>query len=167
MDGLIASLVDYWPSAEVQAWIIATYATSLRSSMFTGFLTLSGFLLSATTFIVIQMKKEVYDQEYYLDRWKQQKDLGTEKPLYGPLRCMSRLLVVTITMSLSASLSHITIGLIASFVTVLICYILSIVVLVAVAFVLYLISQNLRMWFDDMETAAQKRLSELQGRPSK
>src|SRR5262245_31540304 len=44
------------------------YARNLRGSLFTGFLTLSGFLLSAKTFIVVKMKESLYEQDFYTRR---------------------------------------------------------------------------------------------------
>jgi hypothetical protein len=44
------------------------YAANLRTGLFSGFLTLAGFLLTAMTLTVIQIKKELCDRKGYLNR---------------------------------------------------------------------------------------------------
>ena len=64
------SLADFiWLSPGTTRRIYDFYASNLRGSFFTGFLALGGFLMSAKTFIIVNMKKEVYDsaaiKQYY------------------------------------------------------------------------------------------------------
>ena len=116
------SLWVHLPSPEFQNWAIESYVKAMRASMFTGFLTLSGFLLSATTFVIIQMKKEVYEQPYYLERCRKQRKFGKCQPVYAPLRRLSRVLICAIALSLMASLIQVTVGLYETFFAVIICY---------------------------------------------
>jgi hypothetical protein len=47
--------------------LVRFYGENIRGSLFTGFLTLGGFLLSLKTFIIVKMKENVYDDERYID----------------------------------------------------------------------------------------------------
>ncbi|MCK6586798.1 MAG: hypothetical protein L6Q76_04345, partial [Polyangiaceae bacterium] len=69
------------------------YAHSMRGSLFTGFLTLSGFLFSVNTFIVVNMKKELYDHVSYFEKVTRLQGVNPNLTFYGPLRRLSRLLL--------------------------------------------------------------------------
>jgi hypothetical protein len=153
-------LLNYVLTNEFQTWAIDAYVRAMRGSMFTGFLTLSGFLLTATTFVVIQMKRELYDQPFYLERCRKQRRFGKGEPVYAPLRRLSRVLIVAICLSLLASASQLTIGLRETFTAVVFCYAIAIFALVGVAWVLFLMSQNLKAWFDDLDGISERLLSQ-------
>jgi len=162
MDALFAAIGSFWThlqSQEFQTWAVDSYVKAMRASMFTGFLTLSGFLLSATTFVIIQMKKEVYGEQFYLDRCRKQRKYGKGEPMYAPLRRLSRVLMLAIALSLFASLSQVTVGLYETFTAVVFCYTSGILAMAGVAVVLGLMTKNLRAWFDDLDAAGEKLLA--------
>lgn len=162
MDAFLQWLQSIVPSAEHQAEFVNFYGQSMRASMFTGFLTLSGFLLSAMTFVVIQMKKEVFEKEFYLRRIRDLRGAGLVKGhVYQPLRNLSRALTAAIIVALSASLFQMTIGLLQSFWAALACYLVAIAAMIALAVSLCFISRNLRSWFGDLDTEADRLILKL------
>src|SRR5215207_10141105 len=48
--------------------LLDIYGKKLQMPLFTGFLTISGFLLSLTAFIVVKMNEAVYQDEKYIER---------------------------------------------------------------------------------------------------
>lgn len=132
------------------------YARNLRGSLFTGFLALGGFLMSAKTFIIVNMKKEVYDSARYKQDWLDGRELnGSENypPLFRPLRRLSNILFYTISFSFLASVAQLTIGLFESVPSVVICSFLVILAICFLMLSLYLIKKNLATMFDYLDKA--------------
>lgn len=123
------------------------YRANMRSSMFTAFLTLSGFLLSAKTFIVVNMKKEVYDNPAYRDNFNTQKKLKPDMSLYGPLQTLSRRLTINVASSLIASILQFSVGFIHHWAAAAICVASAIVVIIMLFVSLYQIHNNLNNMF--------------------
>lgn len=117
--------------------IFQFYSKNLRASSFTAFLTISIFLLSLKTFIVTTMKKEVFDDNKYLEDYtdrfpslhrsyrnkvwvfkgEKEDERNTEvkcRHLYFPLKNLSDTLFISIVLAISASLSQFTLGFIDS-----------------------------------------------------
>jgi len=140
--------------AGTTAKIFNFYAENLRGSLFTGFLALGGFLMSAKTFIIVNMKKEVYDSAKYKEDWLDGMRLNGSQnypPLFKPLRKLSNILFYTISFSFLASIAQLTIGLYESVPSVIAC---SFLVILAISFLmlsLYLIKTNLATMFDYLD----------------
>jgi hypothetical protein len=75
------------------------YAQNLRASLFTGFFTLSGFLFSVKAFMVINMKKDIYESPAYLSRLERLRKVNKDLSSYGPLSRLSKLLFWTVMAS--------------------------------------------------------------------
>lgn len=158
------SLTDFiWlPSGSTKA-IYDFYAFNLRGSMFTGFLALGGFLMSAKTFIIVNMKKEVYDSDKYKQNWLDGLKINgadKHKPLFSPLRRLSNIIFYTITSCFIASISQLTLGLFKSIPTIMICLFF---VVVAVSFLmlsLFLIKKNLAVMFAHLDEASVEKLEQ-------
>lgn len=138
----------------ITARVFDFYAKNLRGSLFTGFLALGGFLMSAKTFIIVNMKKEVYDSAKYKQDWLDGRELnGAENypPLFRPLRRLSNILFYTITFSFIASISQLTIGLFESISSVVACAFLVILAACFLMLSLYLIKKNLATMFDYLD----------------
>ena len=137
------------------------YAINLRGSLFTGFLALGGFLMSAKTFIIVNMKKEVYDSEKYELTWLDGLKLnGADKywTLFYPLRRLSNIIFYTIAFCFVASIAQLTIGLFKALAAVMICFF---VVIVAVCFLmlsLFLIKKNLATMFDHLDVKSLEQM---------
>jgi hypothetical protein len=137
------------------------FADKLRGSLFSGFLTLTGFLFAVKTFVVINMKKELYDTESYRARvWP---DAPRDTPtVYGPLRRLSTFLLVAVMLSMTTAVSQLTIGLIEQIWATVICLALAVATIILLAVILYVIKCNLATWFALLEAEAKsKRQSEL------
>lgn len=134
------------------------YATGMRSSLFTGFLTLSGFLLAAKTFVVVNMKKEVYDNEKYQENFKTQRRLDQTMRLYGPLESLARSLVLNVALCLGTAASQFTVGLIPSPFAAAVCLALAAAAIVFLAVSLVRIRRNLKMMFYWLDVEARDKL---------
>lgn len=131
------------------------YGDKLRGSLFAGFLTLGGFLLSLKTFIVVNMKKEVFESPAYKAQWEQQKKLDTKNKMgkrYTPLRYLSGVLYAAILSCLSTAVLQLTVGLVNSFLAALVCLWAVSVSLLLLAWALWLIRANLVRMFDYLDS---------------
>lgn len=127
------------------------YAKSLRSSLFSGFLTLGGFLLSLKTFIVVNMKKEVFDNEKYKQEWVEQKKLDVDGKMgsrFGPLKDLANSLYVSIVFCVATAVSQLTIGLFEAIWSSVICLLLATISIMLLLKSLYLIRVNLNRMFE-------------------
>lgn len=130
------------------------YGDKLRGSLFAGFLTLGGFLLSLKTFIVVNMKKEVFESPVYKKEWEEQKKLDTSNVMdkrYTPLRYLSGVLYAAILSCLSTAVLQLTVGLVNSFLAALVCLWAVSVSLLLLAWALWLIRSNLIRMFDYLD----------------
>jgi len=134
--------------------LIKFYADNLRGSLFTGFLGLGGFLMSLKTFIIVNMKKEVYETDKYKEKWVDSiKNSGFEKVgnRYKPLRHLSEQIYWTIFSCISAAIAQLTIGLISNIIPVLICLALVFNAIVFLISTLRLIRGNLVTMFNHLD----------------
>lgn len=130
------------------------YGSSLRGSLFTGFLTLGGFLLSLKTFIVVNMKKEVFDTDDYKYEWEQQKKLDNANKMglrFEPLRYLSTVLFISIASCVIASVLQLTLGLAETFWAAIICLWAALVSVLFLLRSLWLIRVNLNRMFDFLD----------------
>lgn len=152
-----------YPSSELACYPIAKlgefYATSLRGSLFTGFLTLGGFLLSLKTFIVVNMKKEVFDTDAYAELWMNQsmldkKNVGT---LYQPLAELSEALVYAILSCVLTSVSQFTVGLAETVASSIFCMWAALLSILLLLVCLWSIRHNLNYMFRHLEKIAAEK----------
>ena len=153
---LPATVVASQPTVDV---FYSFYAASLRGVLFTGFLTLSGFLFSMMTFIVINMKKEVYDTDQYMQEISTKRELNPKLTQYGPLRRFSRFLFWSVLSSLLTAVSQLTVGLYAHRGSAILCLGLAAISVTLVGTSLVLLACNLNAWFQRLEQAHPKQSS--------
>ncbi|WP_207834846.1 hypothetical protein [Pseudomonas sp. 43(2021)] len=122
----------------------AFYAEKLRASLFAGFLTVGSFLMSLKTFIIVNMKKEVFDTQGYKDKFAK----ASTGKLYDPLKELSDMLFATIVTCIIASVSQLTIGLIPTVLTSILPISIAIMALILLSWSLYLIRKNLESMFE-------------------
>lgn len=103
--------------------IITYFADNLRSPLFGAFLTAGAFLLSMKTFIVVQVKQQIYDDEFYQSEF----DEKNGDQLYGPLRRLSKVLFTGVLLCLFASFAQFTIGLFENIYCIYACLTLAII----------------------------------------
>jgi hypothetical protein len=117
---------------------IATfYAANLRSGLFTGFMTFTGFLFTLHTFLLVTLHRDIYGREDY-QKWAMQ--LGHYNPSLrpiGPLRNISRLLLAVLCCAFITSISQFSIGLIKSGLAA--CFCLGLAVLTSALFLVTLV----------------------------
>lgn len=140
---LYCSKLDTFPSF---------YAANIRGHVFAGFLALGGFLLSLKTFIVINMKQNLYDNpEYQKLHEKTQKRSKIKKTLYEPLKELSDILFYAISASLLAALLQMTLGLYEVLWASITCMYFCMLAAVLLFYSLLLIKQNLDVWFTHID----------------
>ncbi|MEN6404840.1 MAG: hypothetical protein ABFC77_00055 [Thermoguttaceae bacterium] len=131
------------------------YAKNLRGSLFSGFLTLAAFLLSANTFIVIHLQKELYGTSLYHKKIKELRQAKPSLPFYGPLRRLSRLLFWTILFSLMTAIAQLTIGLYEDVWAPCVCIALAFIAVVFLSISFFAMSSALSDWFKQLENDAE------------
>lgn len=129
------------------------YSINLRGSLFAGFLTLGGFLLSLKAFIIVNMKKEVYDTSEYQSKWRELKRLdnsGKLLSIYGPLEDLSTVLYYSILSCVFTAVSQLTIGLFGNLWTSIFCVWTAIVSVALLIWCLTIIRNNLLQMFSHL-----------------
>lgn len=129
------------------------YASSLRGSLFSGFLSLGAFMFSLKTFILVNMKTGVYDNDRYRQRVENARTAAPNTPIkvYGSLERLRSLLFWSILTSLFTAVLQMTLGLVDSQVTVAITLGAVGVSLGFLGQALFHINANLKMWFEFLE----------------
>lgn len=127
------------------------YASNLRASLFSGFLTLTGFLFSVKTFLIVNLKKEVYENAKYKQRVSERRQLNKAITTFGPLRRFSNLLLATIIASLTTSVSQLTIGIIHSNISAIVCLTFAVATIILLSICLFVSAKNLSDWFGFLE----------------
>lgn len=129
-------------------WVF--FNSNIRASLFAGFLSLGGFLLSLKTFIIVNMKKDVFDTERYKTTWESQSKLDHSGKLgkrYDPLRELSNVLFAAIVTAIGTAVLQITVGLRESFWTTFVCLWAAIFATMLLLTCLWLIKSNLDTMF--------------------
>ena len=151
MIGPIAQAVYDWV---FETKFFDTFARDLRPAFFSGFLTIGGFLFSAQTFIVIHMKKELYDSDFYKNLITKRRAVNPKHSHYGTLRRLSGLILVAVCSSLVAALLQISLGLIHANWAALVCIISALIAFLFLVLSVVIMAQNLKAWFNSLEQAS-------------
>lgn len=131
--------------------IVNFYQSNLRSSLFAGFLTMGGFLLSLKTGILIRIKETLYDSKEYDIRYKESLSLGPRTGRYDPLRRLSFVLSIAVLSCLVASALQFTLGLLSTWWATSVCVSIAVFAMSALFVSFKLIQDNLLIWFDFLE----------------
>lgn len=130
------------------------FNSNIRASLFAGFLSLGGFLLSLKTFIIVNMKKDVFDTEKYKTTWESQSKLDRSGKLgkrYDPLRELSNVLFAAIVTAIGTAALQLTVGLRESFWTAFICLWAAAFATMLLLTCLWLIKSNLNTMFEHLD----------------
>lgn len=96
--------------------LLEVYDNQLRTALFGGLITVAAFLFSLKTFIVVNMKDNIYDKEEYQSDIRSKNEKYQKKiKIYEPLRRLSRLLYLSVWFSMVSAIMHVTIGYIDSY----------------------------------------------------
>jgi ABC-type multidrug transport system fused ATPase/permease subunit len=140
--------------------VVKFYQVNIRGSLFAGFLTLGGFLLSLKTFIIVKLKENVYDHDEYEKRFERQSKLNSKLVFYAPLKNLSNFLFWTVVSCIGAAILQLTLGLFNSFYTTLIAVMAALFALSVLMYSLYLIKLCLNDWFEFLDMARKVKLKE-------
>lgn len=124
------------------------YGKNLRGSLFSGFIALGGFLLSLKAFIVVTMKREVYDNPVYIEHWIEESPKKNRGERYDTLRDLSSVLFLSILTCVSAAILQITVGLIEELFAAVVCLWAAALAASYLIFCLFLINTNLGAMFE-------------------
>lgn len=133
------------------------YDESLRQSMFTGFLTLGGFLLSMKTFILVNIKKGVYESDVYLKEIEKAVKSGQHVDRYGSLFSLQKALSLATAFAIFVSLSQFTLGLLPWWPAKAFAASLAVFAFSFVAWAFWLLYMNTKRWFKLMEDEETER----------
>lgn len=146
--------LKFWISNSVVAQNFpAFYADNLRASLFAGFLTLGGFLMSLKAFIVVNMKKEVFESDAYKRVWDEARSAGTApySKKFQPLRELSTTIFIAVISCIGSAVAQLTVGLIPSFYASAFAIALAASAIGFVLRTLWLIRNNLQVLFDYLD----------------
>lgn len=137
--------------------IVDFYAKNLRSSLFTGFMTLTGFLFTLHTFLLVTLHRDIYGKEAY------QKWMLTTGRKYNPglnplrpLRNVSRLLFVMLCCSFISSVMQLSLGLVPHKWAVYTCLGMAVTTILLFALMLWVIRLVISDWLTFVEKEAEK-----------
>jgi len=136
------------------------YSQKLQMPLFTGFLTIGGFLLSLKTFILVKLKEGLFDNEDYKVRLAERQALNPKISHYGPLARLGSFLIYCVLGSLITAFYQFSFGFIQSNIIAAIGISLAFSTLSVVFLAWWEIRCNLNIWFEILEEGAKKRSSE-------
>jgi hypothetical protein len=141
------------------------YADHLRSSLFSGFMTLAGFLFTVKSFLIARLQQDVYGDPDYQD-WIE--DIGKKHTpsltVYGSLKRLGRFLFLALCLSFATAVAQFTFGLVGQRWATWIA--LGMAIAAAIVFVrtLFVVRGAVKAWVDfleqKLEKGRQKRLKE-------
>ena len=127
------------------------YETKFQTPLFTGFLTIGGFLLTLKTFVLVQLKKELYESEYYKAQLNNKRLANPNLSLYGPLNRLGSLLVFCVLAALTTAVLQFSVGFIHNKFAAAFCIGFAAGALALVFQAWYEIKQNLTNWFEYLD----------------
>jgi hypothetical protein len=162
----VAAIVVAWAGFVAPDDLVQGFADGLRRDLISPFVTLAGFLMTITTFIVLRMKESVYDSDEYIEHYEQvvaMSPAGKLGSLYRPLKGLCVLLLATVVACLLTAVANATVGNFGNRLAFALCTGLASGSLGALASSLYSAYGNFKYWLDMSEkktlaTAKQKRL---------
>lgn len=140
--------------------LLRIYDAKLQTPLFTGFLTLGGFLLTLKTGLLMRLKSDLYDNGTYRKQVVAMNNLavpGQRISVFGPLQRLGSFLIVVVLMSLGTSVSQLTIGFIPSKLAAMFCLALAAVTISLVFAAWIEIRNNLQRWFSLLEEEAAEQ----------
>lgn len=140
-------MCDWWDKLPV------FYEENLQSNFFAGFLTLGTFLFAVKTFIVVKLKEDVFDTDFYRKRIEKMRRLNPSKelPHYRPLKNLVRFLYYAALSALVCSVLQLTLGLVGCSWCVAICIVSAAIALALLFASLVLVKRNLDVWIEELE----------------
>jgi len=136
------------------------YSQKLQMPLFTGYLTLGGFLLSLKTFILIKLKEGLYDNKYYIKLVMDNRVNNPDFSFFGPLTRLGNFLIFSVINALCTSFYQISLGWIKHDLIAAIGLSLAINTAIMVVLAWWYIRGNLNRWFELLEKERVEREKE-------
>lgn len=159
--GALAALVTIGFLARVDSKTLAdVYTAKLQTPLFTGFLTLGGFLLTLKTGLLMRLKTELYETATYQQRVaviNRFNGPANQVSVYGPLQRLGSFLIVIVLLALGTSASQLTIGFLTWKPAIITCLALAAVTLTLVFAAWVEIRRNLKTWFEVLELEVRQK----------
>ena len=144
----VAALVYFDPGPK---GLSDLYETKLQTPLFTGFLTIGGFLLTLKTFVLIKLKESLYGSDFYQSELEDKRHLNPNLSTYGPLSRLGHFLIFSVVGALITATSQLSIGFIHHRIAAAICITFAATTLLVVFKAWWEIRKNLAAWFDLLE----------------
>ncbi len=137
----------------MEIYLFDFFEKNLRSNFFTGFLTIGTFLFAVKTFIIVKIKEDVFDKDFYLERIKKQQKLNSQKTIqhYKPLKRLTSVLFYAALSSLVCATLQLTLGLVEKNWAAFICISSAAIALTLLFFAMILVKLNLDIWLEEIE----------------
>ena len=151
--------VCHWTTSSSEGFI-DFYATSLRSNLFSGLLTVSAFIFSIKTFLLMALERDIYSSDEYAERVEGLETIepvDIHKPLKNIHKSMSRAVWVTFI----AAFSQVTIGLIPINWATSASLALATLAALYIGWSFYVHHMAMRDWFDVLKRKSDKKLSQI------
>lgn len=127
------------------------FEEKIRSSLFSGLLTVGSFLLSLKVFIVVKFKETVFDSSQYKEQLIELRKVNPKLAHYGPVRELSSVLFISIASAIIGAACQLTIGLLGNTTSMLVSIFMAAFAGAMLMQTLVLIRSILTEWLDHME----------------
>lgn len=124
------------------------YSTKLQTPLFTGFLTIGGFLLTLKTFVLIKLKESLYGSDFYQSELEDKRHLNPNLSTYAPLSRLGHFLIISVVGALITATAQMSVGFIHHKIAAAICMGFAATTLLLVFIAWWEIKKNLSEWFD-------------------
>lgn len=105
--GTTAAVIEYWFGCD----IVKAYQGRLQAPLFSGFLTLAGFIMSVKTNLLLRLYKDLFDSEEYKERVEKASFLNKEPVRrFRPLINLGSFLVNAVLGCFVVALMQVTVG---------------------------------------------------------
>lgn len=142
---------DFWKV--IVAEVFPFYEKNLRANFFAGFLTIGTFLFAVKTFIVVKIKEDVFDTDFYKKRVEGHRSLNRKKKIvyYGPLKRLMAVIFYAEIISLITACYQLTFGFIKSPWAAMVGIVMSILSMGLLLVAICLVKGNLNVWLEESE----------------
>ncbi len=95
-------IFNYWPFERGK--MVEFHKKELGTALFSGFLTLSAFIFTLETFIIVTIKENIYDNAGYIKNFEEKKKINNSLKRYAPLIRLKDFLFFTMLYSFLAAI---------------------------------------------------------------
>lgn len=133
---------------------LLTYYDSIKGYLFVTSITIGAFLFTMKSFIVLNMKKEVYDTNAYIEHYVSSKKLGVKETRYAPLERLRQFLYLSIFSALVNGPIQLFLGYFSNAFVLFLSLVITLITWGLVLYSLYLVNQNLK-WLTEFSDVTE------------